>query len=195
MAGNNTTHFFGFDKAAACLNTDNFAALTPQARNLTFLDDIHAQIISSSCVAPRDRIMTGGAAAAEVEAYVASGLLAYAEGGEALREGGGAPAEGSDNDDERSGGDLWVVAASPRIRAAFASLTTDAACVAYRSKAASELAKHEQAQRIEQLALADSVANANGRGHAKRHGGHKQHSVDVHRDVVGSDDLGSKPAE
>ena len=49
--------------------------------------------------------------------------------------------------------------------------------------------------RIEQFALTDSVANANGCGHPECHGGHKQHAIDVHRDVVGSDDLRSKPAE
>lgn len=38
------------------------------------------------------------------------------------------------------------------MRAAFAAFTADDACIRYRRKAAGELAKHEQVQRIEQLA-------------------------------------------
>ena len=60
MAGNNTTHFFGFDKAVACLNADNFTALTTQASDFTFLNDVNAQIISRTGLAPRHSIMTGG---------------------------------------------------------------------------------------------------------------------------------------
>ena len=47
---------------------------------------------------------------------------------------------------------MQISAASPRLRAAFGWLTSDAACIVYKQKAAAELAKHEALQRIEQLA-------------------------------------------
>ena len=46
----------------------------------------------------------------------------------------------------------WVSAASPRLRAAFGVFVKDASCQAYKEKAEGELLKHEQAQRIGQLA-------------------------------------------
>ena len=48
---------------------------------------------------------------------------------------------------------MWVAAASPRLRAAFVSLVSDPASIAYAEKASAERTQHERMQRMEQLAI------------------------------------------
>jgi len=104
------------------------------AETLSARRDMPRRELAASVFAP-----TGGAAAAEIEENIALGLLAYVPLGRC----GGAGAE-----DDR---DIGIAAASPRLRAAFGTLTADARCKAYRDKLSGELAKLEQQQRMAQL--------------------------------------------
>ena len=91
---------------------------------------------------------SGGCSAGEVESYIGHGLLTYQS----------APCAPLAGDVE----DVWLAAASPRLRAAFVSLVSDPASIAYAEKAASELIQQERMQRMEQLASrrAEQAADA-----------------------------------
>ena len=104
------------------------------AETLSARRDMPRRELAASVFAP-----TGGAAAAEIEENIALGLLAYVPLGRC----GGAGAE-----DDR---DIGIAAASPRLRAAFGTLTADARCKATGEKLSGELAKLEQQQRMAQL--------------------------------------------
>jgi hypothetical protein len=95
---------------------------------------------------------TGGAEAGEVESLLADGLLAYV-GMEEEEEQEESGAEAVSCRVGAAAGGVWVGAGSPRLRVAFGALVTDPAYIAYREKAMGELRKHEQSQRMEQLAL------------------------------------------
>ena len=92
---------------------------------------------------------TGGSSAEEIEEYLSLGLLTYA--GEAAVADAPDSSDAADADAQNNNR-VWVCAASPRLQAGFASLTSDPLCVAFKSKASGELARHEMLMRGEQLA-------------------------------------------
>ena len=115
-----------------------------------------------------------GASASEVEQYISAGLLTYCNAPPWSEEASEYSSSSSSSAGRAAASQLptaaatvgvdsaevsidsnqiWVAPAAPRLRCAFASMVNaDPSCQAYKVAAETELAKHEQAMRMEQLA-------------------------------------------